>query len=75
MIDTVKANLEQIVRLHHGHSYRTAGILFGFFPDVQTARAAAAVIAATGASVMISGTQIMIVINHSSALPGSQALV
>lgn len=61
MIDVVRSNLERIVRLHHGHCYRTAGMLFGFFPDAETARVAASAIASTGVSVMVCGSQVMIV--------------
>ncbi|HUL11000.1 MAG TPA: hypothetical protein VLU73_02370 [Methylococcaceae bacterium] len=61
MIDFAKNNLERLIKLHHGHSYRTAGILFGFFPDIHAAQAAAAAIASTGVSVMVFGSQIMIV--------------
>lgn len=51
---------EQIIRLHKGRLYRTAGLLFGFFSDPDTARAAAAEIAASGVSVVVYGCQIMI---------------
>jgi hypothetical protein len=53
---------EKIIRAHHGHSYRTADMLFGFFPDSRSAKAAASTIASTGVSVMVCGSQIMLVV-------------
>lgn len=61
MIDVVRNNVERIVRLHQGHTYRTADLLLGFFPDAEAARAAASAIASTGVSVMVCGSQIMVV--------------
>jgi hypothetical protein len=51
---------EQIIRLHKGRLYRTAGLLFGFFSDPETARSVATEIAASGVSVVVYGCQIMI---------------
>ena len=62
MLNISRNQFEKIIRAHHGHSYRTADMLFGFFPDSRTAKAAAAVIASTGVSVMVCGSQIMLVV-------------
>lgn len=62
MLNANKSHFERIIRAYHGHSYRTADTLFGFFPDAKTAKAAAAVIAATGMPVMVCGSQIMMVV-------------
>jgi hypothetical protein len=61
-MDFVKDKLEQIVRLHRGHSYRTADIIFGFFPDSGAAKAAASILASSGVSVMLCGSQLMMVV-------------
>jgi len=61
-MDIVKDKLEQIVRLHRGHSYRTADIIFGFFPDSGAAKVAASVLVSSRLSVMVCGSQIMMVV-------------
>lgn len=62
MLNASKSQFERIIRAHHGHSYRTADTLFGFFPDAMTAKVAAAAIASTGMPVMVCGSQIMMVV-------------
>lgn len=62
MKDVSKNKLDKIIRIYKGHSYRTAGMLFGFFPDALAAKAAASVIASAGVSVVVCGSQIIITI-------------
>ena len=62
MLNVSMNQLEKIIRAHQGHSYRTADLLFGFFQDAEAAKAAGAAIASTGVSVMICGSQIMMVV-------------
>lgn len=62
MLNISQNQFEKIIRAHHGHSYRTADMLFGFFPDSRAAKAAAAAIASAGVSVMVCGSQIMMVL-------------
>jgi hypothetical protein len=62
MVNVDRNQFERIIRSCHGHTYRTAGMLFGFFEDPKAAKAAASLIAATGVSVMTCGSQIMIVV-------------
>ncbi|NJD05373.1 MAG: hypothetical protein FIA97_02605 [Methylococcaceae bacterium] len=52
--------IESVIRAHEGHSYRSAGLIFGFFPDPAAAHTAAATLRTAGMQVSRFGCQLVI---------------